>query len=320
MSTRTTLHEKYLSAVAEICKPQPLAYRWFEQVLEVALLWDHIVDGDPIDAVEAETALQAATLTWVHNVWYVQNAASLTPVLMNCLSAWKHGGRVKQYDPYTELPCTLAMLLHGPAGVHRWLPKLRTLVDQERWEDTRRDHLPFLIVGLPRSRTAWLAAFLTEGDVHCHHELVRQCRQPADYARRLLATKAPIVGDADPALPMYYPRVRAAVGPHRVVFVTREPAAAAAAHKKMLAEAGPDFEPLHDQWPQVEAAFEQMRAACPDTLTFRFEDLDNEDSVRQLAEYCTGLPFNRARWRMFDELRVTALPAKVVRNLQEAEQ
>ncbi len=34
---------------------------------------------------------------------------------------------------------------------------------------------PFFITGLPRSRTAWMAAFLTGGDILCHHELMKYC-------------------------------------------------------------------------------------------------------------------------------------------------
>ena len=34
---------------------------------------------------------------------------------------------------------------------------------------------PFFLTGLPRSRTAWMAAFLTNGDVLCHHEFLKDC-------------------------------------------------------------------------------------------------------------------------------------------------
>lgn len=34
---------------------------------------------------------------------------------------------------------------------------------------------PFFITGLPRSRTAWMAAFLSDGDVFCHHDLLNYC-------------------------------------------------------------------------------------------------------------------------------------------------
>src|SRR5581483_3193569 len=150
--------------------------------------------------------LTALTTEWIHNDWYYRNRNSLTPVLVNCLSAWKYANATtptaaKSYDLYTELACTMTLLCRGQAGVEKYMPQIRAMMERERREDLRRDHPPFLIVGLPRSRTAWLAAFLTGGEVHCHHELLRQCKQWIDYPQKLLATPAPIVGDADPTLP-----------------------------------------------------------------------------------------------------------------------
>ena len=42
----------------------------------------------------------------------------------------------------------------------------------------------FLILGLPRSRTAWLANFLTYGDVTCTHEGLNGCRTLLEYKRQ----------------------------------------------------------------------------------------------------------------------------------------
>jgi len=39
----------------------------------------------------------------------------------------------------------------------------------------------FLILGLPRSRTAWLANFLTYGDIACSHEGLNGCRTLLEY-------------------------------------------------------------------------------------------------------------------------------------------
>src|SRR5580700_9385789 len=182
----TPLHNRYNALVAEICAPHPSAYRWFEQVMEIARVWDHAVDGDDIDPGVADIAFQTVTLEWIHNEFYYANRIPLTAVLTNCMSAWKSKSPIKAFDLYTELPATLCWLIRGLAGVDKYMPQIRSLVDRERWEDTRRDNLPFIIMGLPRSRTAWLAAFLTDGDVHCHHELMRMCQTPSEYPAKLL--------------------------------------------------------------------------------------------------------------------------------------
>jgi len=53
----------------------------------------------------------------------------------------------------------------------------------------------FFVVGLPRSRTAWLANFLTY-EHHCYHEGMNGCQSIADYRNKLGNDK----GDASTAL------------------------------------------------------------------------------------------------------------------------
>jgi len=43
----------------------------------------------------------------------------------------------------------------------------------------------FFILGLPRSRTAWLANFLTYDGLYCHHEGVNHCTTMDEYWRKL---------------------------------------------------------------------------------------------------------------------------------------
>lgn len=41
----------------------------------------------------------------------------------------------------------------------------------------------FLVLGLPRSRTAWLANFLTYDGNYCYHEAISRCRTFDDYLK-----------------------------------------------------------------------------------------------------------------------------------------
>jgi len=43
----------------------------------------------------------------------------------------------------------------------------------------------FFVLGLPRSRTAWLANFLTYGDLFCHHEASNGCKSMAEYKDKI---------------------------------------------------------------------------------------------------------------------------------------
>ena len=313
---QTDLHKQYFELVAQICAPEPMAYRWCEQVIGAALLWDHVVDGDAIDAERAHRTFEALTMDWIMNDWFYRNRLSLLPVMNGCVQAWRNNdkpGTDASYLIYTQIPAVLAMLIHGQSG-ERFLPAIHELMRRERFEDMRRDHPPFLIVGLPRSRTAWLAAFLTDGDVTCYHERLRACDKPADYPNELMACRTPIVGDADPSLPLFYENVRCNLPKHKVVFILRDESVCKESYGKSIIAAGYDPEVWMKQWDKVIDAFHRMRGLCPDAMTFRFDRLDDFNEIRQLTEYCTGLPFNAKRWEIFNELHITAEPAKVLAN------
>jgi len=315
----TKTHQEYLALVKEICAQRPDAYRWFEQVLETALIWDHIIDGDDVDKARVDFVFSVITTEWVLNDFFVTNRSSLVPILTNCISSWKHsntvpGGDIKAYDLYTELPCAICLILQGGAGVGTYIPRIRALIERERREDARRDTPPFLIVGLPRSRTAWLAAFLTDGDVFCHHELLRSCDNPDQFVGRLLATPANVIGDSDPSIPIYYSQMKGQLPPHKVVFINRPSDECRDSLKSVLVGLGIDPAPHMGIWGELEDNLAKMKNECPDAMTFNFHDLNNIETMRALSEYCTGLPFNEARWKMFDEMNVTAIPEKVIEN------
>lgn len=320
----TKTHQDYLALVAEICSGHPMAYRWFCQVMEAALVWDHVVDGDPVSTKDANATFVAMSLEWINNPFFYAHRAALTPVLMNAIGAWMHSkpDTVKGYDLYTELPTTLALVIHGTEAAQKCGGAIRHLIERERWEDTRRDHAPFLIVGLPRSRTAWLAAFLSDGEVFCHHELIRRCDSVECYESELLSTRHPIVGDADPSLPLFYSRVKDRIGPHKVIFINRDPAEARSAHRWAIQDL-PDAEKLDANWPTVEKAFRDMKDQVRDSMQFSFKDLEASTTVRALFEYATGRDLNQDReawerfmnrFKQFDEMKITAIPAKVIAN------
>lgn len=42
-----------------------------------------------------------------------------------------------------------------------------------------------LIIGLPRSRTAWLSVFMSQSDVYFHHEALNGCHSIAEYKEKV---------------------------------------------------------------------------------------------------------------------------------------
>ena len=56
----------------------------------------------------------------------------------------------------------------------------------------------FLILGLPRSRTAWLANFLTYDGLFCYHEAINGCLNMDEYAEKVKGK-----GDSNTALALF---------------------------------------------------------------------------------------------------------------------
>jgi len=45
--------------------------------------------------------------------------------------------------------------------------------------------MSYFVVGLPRSRTAWLSVFLSQSGMFCHHEGLNGCRSLFDYQMKV---------------------------------------------------------------------------------------------------------------------------------------
>ena len=54
----------------------------------------------------------------------------------------------------------------------------------------------FFITGLPRSRTAWFASFMSSGDVFCYHEALNRCKTKDEFYQKM---KLPyrLIGNSD---------------------------------------------------------------------------------------------------------------------------
>ena len=87
----------------------------------------------------------------------------------------------------------------------------------------RRPKNLFFITGLPRSRTAWLANYLTHGDTFCLHDGLRGCDSFRDFEHRLASLPARNAGSADPALLMLIDKVAPRFSTARWVFIRRDP-------------------------------------------------------------------------------------------------
>lgn len=171
---------------------------------------------------------------------------------------------------------------------------------------------PFFIVGLPRSRTAWLANLLTYGPAFCLHDGLRDCETPDELATRLAATGALWPGDADPALPLFFRKIHARWPGARYVFIHRDPRQAREAYVRATKSLVTRKEAIK-HFDALEPALLAMKTALrgQHVLEIEFERLEFRESARAIWQHCVpGTEFNAARWELLHRLRVEVIPAK----------
>lgn len=131
----------YLTTLEEMCGENLYAKIWLWQVVQVALIWDHHVDGDPIDPKMFDLAMTALVTEWPCNPFIRKNADFLIPTVVASIAAWKNsnGQRVLEYEPYRAIPAAVAFVLGGNDLVNTFMPKITELVLAMQKEDDLRD-------------------------------------------------------------------------------------------------------------------------------------------------------------------------------------
>lgn len=158
---------------------------------------------------------------------------------------------------------------------------------------------PFVIFGLPRSRTAWLSRFLTYGDWVCGHEELRHARS-LDDVRSWLAQ--PCTGTAETAAAPWWRLARHLRPDLKVVVVRRD--VQASTDSMMRLGLFTDRAAVERVIRQMDRKLEQISRRVPDALSVHFEDLEREDVCAAVFEHCLGLPHDPAWWRHWSGINV----------------
>lgn len=158
---------------------------------------------------------------------------------------------------------------------------------------------PFLVLGLPRSRTYWMSGFLSYGDWVCGHEEARYLRTLADIKSWL---SQDMVGSVETAIAPYW-RLIKKFRPDTRIIVIRRPVSEAV--DSFIAASGiDDRERLTATFTQIDRKLDQIEKRVPGVLSFRFDDLANEGVCARLFEYCLGYKHDHAWWKSWDRTRV----------------
>ena len=165
---------------------------------------------------------------------------------------------------------------------------------------------PFFIVGLPRSRTAWLANLLTvPGQSFCWHEGEAGHKDLGVLVEKMKARPERRVGNASSAIACYGDTVYKLLPEARYIIIERDPESA----KLAFAEAAGDYVDVDIVWPKIVQLFNSFIESLSEhyVLKIRYDQLHDEETCINIWDFATGeLPWDSERWQMLSELNVQA--------------
>lgn len=148
----------------------------------------------------------------------------------------------------------------------------------------------FLIVALPRSRTAWLSRFLTYGEHICGHEELRHMRSLDDVSAWL---SMPDTGSAETTAAPFW-RLLMRLAPDTRVVVVRRPVAEVV---ESLAAFGFDRAVMEPLMRRLDRKLAQIAKRVPNALEVTFDALNDEATCQAVFEHCLPYKFDRAHWQ-----------------------
>ena len=161
---------------------------------------------------------------------------------------------------------------------------------------------PFIIYGLPRSRTAWLSMFLTYGEWTCHHEKAMFMRKLSDVVE-LFST--PNTGSAETGASYGRCLLKFLVPDIKEVVILRSVDDVMNSLLKIQLEEFTWDEPkLRRIMERGRRSLERI-AKDPNVMVVNYEDLDEEETCRKIFEFCLPYKFDRDWWAYMDQKVIT---------------
>lgn len=161
----------------------------------------------------------------------------------------------------------------------------------------------FIILGLPRSMTAWVSCFLTCGDVFCQHELAEH--EPMELALEKIPQPFAISGVCDSGLLFYHEWVREKYPNAKYLWIERPQEDAEdsfmAATGTSRAQLGMTFQ----GWRIEKELF--LEFTKPEVFTF--DELQTEEGAKRLWDYVApSVPLPPAHLAKMMTLKVVVHP------------
>lgn len=162
---------------------------------------------------------------------------------------------------------------------------------------------PFIIYGLPRSRTAWLSMFLTYKDWTCHHEKMMHMRRIGDFKELM---SAPNTGAAETGA-CYGRCLMKWFAPNLKEVVILRPVEEVMESLMKIDMEGTftfDRQKLQKLIEKGRRALDKI-AKDPKVLVIEYADLEKEETCKRLFEFCLPYQFDREWWKYMDQKIIT---------------
>jgi hypothetical protein len=180
----------------------------------------------------------------------------------------------------------------------------------------------FFVTGLPRSRTAWCANFLSHGGAVCWHDGLANCASLDHFAAKLDA--APICGDSDSGLVFFHKALRERYPDAQWAVIWRDPEAVVASLLAMEPYPGIPAITSDAAWNVVSAGLLAMEeiASDPRVLSVPFSDLATRAGARALWWHCLrdAVPWDERRWDALRHMNVQVRSGEMAISLHAASQ
>jgi hypothetical protein len=172
---------------------------------------------------------------------------------------------------------------------------------------------PFFVLGLPRSRTAWLSRFLTYREWTCGHEDLRHLRS-LDDAKSWLSQ--PFAGSAETALAPFW-RLLLRYAPEARIVIVRRPVDQVVASLMRLDMGVGAFDPdrLAIAMRRLDCKLDQIAARARNVVHVQFADLDREETCARIFEHCLPYSHDPQWWGFLAEMNLQASMPALMRYL-----
>ncbi len=157
---------------------------------------------------------------------------------------------------------------------------------------------PFIVLALPRSRTKWLAGFLSYGDWICGHDELLRMASLEDIATWF---KQPDIGTVETAAAPFW-RLLGRFAPGARVVTVRRPVEAVL---DALVRQGVGSETVEAMIRACDRKLDQIEARVPGVLSVRYAALGSEKGCARVFEHCLQQRHDSMWWSRWDSYRVS---------------